>query len=176
LGAQGIAREPDPDARRAKRAAELAQRERTLIALDNVETGLDRDALLDTLSRPRHTAVHITSRQQVAPHRLTSLELEPLEQQDATTLFRDRLRQADVSRQTAADEAALPELLALLGGLPLSVEMTAIYAERQRLPLSEIIREVQEDGLNAEALSFDPRRAPRTRFERSWRTVTPSLQ
>ena len=176
LGAQDIASEPDPAARRAKLAAELAQRERTLIALDNIEKGLDGDALLDTLSRSGHTAVLITSRQQVAPHRLTSLELEPLEQQDATTLFRDRLRQADGSRPTPDDEDNLPQLLALLGGLPLSVEMTATYAGRQRLPLSEIVREVKEDGLNAEALSFDPKRAPRARFERSWRALTSSQQ
>ncbi len=121
-----------------------------------------RDALLDTLSRPaippcssprgsrsRHTGSPVWS--------WSHWNNETPRRSSATVYSKP-----GAPAQHPSDAAALPQLLALLGGLPLSCRVDRDLRRRQRLPLSEIIREVQEDGLNAEALSFDPsaRRAP----------------
>lgn len=70
LGLEQVAALPNPQTRRAALAAALARRERLLLALDNLEPGLDADAALDTLSLRGHTALLLTARQKVAPLRL----------------------------------------------------------------------------------------------------------
>ncbi len=166
----------DPEARRVALAQSLATRPRTLLALDNVEPGLDADALLDTLAVAGHTALLLTARDAVAPERLTALALAPLPDPDAAILFAQRLRQADEARPTRDDEAHIPELVEAVGGLPLAIELTAAYAGVQQLPLAAVKAELDADGLNAAAYRTNPKKAPLIRFDRSWRVLTPAQQ
>ena len=137
LGHEPVAALADAQARRAGLAAALAQQKRLLLALDNVEPGLDADALLDTLAVRGHTALLLTARQQIAPHRLRAIELPPLPPPEGASLFRERLGQIDAARPNAQDEPAIPNLLAAVGGLPLAIELTAAYAGMQRLALEQ---------------------------------------
>ena len=91
LRLEQVAALPDPLARSAALAAALAQCKRLLLALDNLEPGLDADAALDTLSIRGHTALLLTARQKVAPQRLRAVELAPLPPPDGASLFRQRL-------------------------------------------------------------------------------------
>ncbi len=176
LGHEPVAALADAQARRAGLAAALRQQKRLLLALDNVEPGLDADALLDTLAVPGHTALLLTARQQVAPHRLRAIELPPLPPPEGASLFRARLGQIDAARPNAQDEPAIPKLLAAVGGLPLAIELTAAYAGMQRLALAQVLREVEHDGLSAAAFRADAKRALLTRFERSWQALSPRHQ
>lgn len=108
-------------------------RPRLLLALDNVEPGLDAGAVLDTLAGGRATLL-LTSRGAVAPGRLQAFPLEPLADPAAVQLFTQRLHQADPTRPTPDDTLAIPALAGLLGGLPLAIELAAAYAGIQRRP------------------------------------------
>jgi tetratricopeptide (TPR) repeat protein len=176
LGLEQVAALPNPQARRAALGTALAQQKRLLLALDNLEPGLDADAALDTLSVRGHTALLLTARQKVAPLRLRAVELPPLPPPDGASLFRQRLGQIDAARPTAEDEPAIPALLAAVGGLPLAIELTAAYAGMQRLALERMLRELEQDGLNAAAYRADPKRALPVRFERSWLALAPRRQ
>lgn len=179
LGLDAVAAQADPDACRAALMRALATRKRTLLALDNVEPGLDADALLDTLAVTGHTALLLTAREAVAPERLQSLILAPLPDPDAAKLFAQMLHRAAEQkgdeRPTADDTAAITALVEAEGGLPLAIELTAAYAGVQRLPLGAVLAELGADGLNA-AFHMNPRKAPMTRFDRSWRALTPTQQ
>jgi tetratricopeptide (TPR) repeat protein len=171
-----VAAQPDPLARRMALEAALAQQQRLLLALDNLEPGLDADAVLDTLAVRGHTALLLTTRQKVAPLRLRAVELVPLPPPDGASLFMARLSQIDAARPTDQDRPALPKLLEAMGGLPLAIELTAAYAGVQRLSLESVLREVETDGLNAAAFRADPKRALLARFERSWTALAATQQ
>ena len=176
LGHEPVEALADAQARRAGLAAALARQKRLLLALDNVEPKLDADALLDTLAVRGHTALLLTARQQIAPHRLRAIALPPLPPPEGESLFRERLGQIDAARPNAQDEPAIPKLLAAVSGLPLAIELTAAYAGMQRLALEHVLREVEHDGLHAAAFRADSKRALLTRFERSWLALMPRQQ
>ncbi len=178
MGAEQVAALPDAERRRTALRAALADpaRPRLLLALDNLEPDLDADAVLDTLGGGQATLL-LTARQAVSPARLTALTLDPLPDPDAVTLFTQRLRQVDPARPRPEEQGDLEALVRLVGGLPLAVELAAAYAGVQRRPLSEIVAEVRQDGLEAGALNeTDPlrvaRRGVRPRFDRSWRVLS----
>lgn len=171
-----VAAQPDSQVRRVALAQALAQRERLLLALDNIEPDLDAGIVLDTLAVEGHTALLLTARHAVVPHRLTPIEIKPLAELDARILFVQQLQKHNPARPTSQDEAALPDLLAALGGLPLALELTAAYAGLQRLPLADVLREVEDDGLHASTFQGDPQRALGARFDRSWRKLAPRQQ
>ncbi|HLW02283.1 MAG TPA: TIR domain-containing protein [Ktedonobacterales bacterium] len=176
LGLEQVATLADPQARRAALANALAQHQRLLLALDNIEPGLDADAVLDTLAVRGHTALLLTARQKVVPLRLRAIELAPLPPPDGASLFRERLGQIDAARPNAQDEPAIATLLAAVSGLPLAIELTASYAGLQRFSLERVQRELEQDGLNAAAYRIDPKKALLTRFERSWLALVPRQQ
>jgi tetratricopeptide (TPR) repeat protein len=174
-----VAAQVDPDARRAGLAVALHDRPLTVLAFDNVEPGLDADALLDTLAVGGHTALLLTARGAVAPDRLQALTLAPLPDPDAAALFAQRLRQTDETRPTREDEENVASLVGAVGGLPLALELTAAYAGVQHLPLTAVTAELEADGLNAAAYHMSPKqvnKAPVARFDRSWRALTASQQ
>ena len=156
-----------------------AQGKRLLLALDNIEPGLDAETLLETLAVRSRTALLLTARQKVAPQRVFAIDLAPLPPDDSRALFLERLAQAGGATPTLADEEALAALLASVGGLPLALELTAAYAGVQRLSLAAVARELEQDGLHALAFGDakrDPKRALLKRFERSWAALTPRQQ
>ena len=110
LGHEQVAALADAQARRAALAAALAQQKRLLLALDNVEPGLDADALLETLAVRGHTALLLTARQQIAPHRLRAIALAAA----AAARGRKPLQgapgaQIDAARPNAAGRASHPQ-------------------------------------------------------------------
>ena len=176
LGLEAVKTRPDPQMRRVALAQALAKCKRVLLALDNIEPGLDAEAVLETLAVRGHTALLLTARHKVAPLRLKVIELTPLPQPDAEKLLVERLHQVDASRPTVEEMPAIPALLEALGGLPLALEVTAAYAGIQRRTLQQVADELKADGLSAQALRADPKRAPLVRFERSWKVLTVSQQ
>lgn len=180
LGHDQVAAQPQPQQRRDMLRAALSLQQRMLLALDNLEPKLDAATVLDTLSVPGHTVLLLTARQKVTPYRLRAIELAPLPSPDGASLFRERLGQIDATRPSAQDEAVLPKLLEAVGGLPLAIELTAAYAGAQHMALEVVLREMEQDGINASTFSIDPtaptlrinaRRSLKTRFERSWQVL-----
>jgi len=86
--------------RRVQLVQALAARPRTLLALDNLEVDLDSETLVSTLSIAGHTALLLTARQAIAPGLVTRLDLAPLPEPDAATLFRQTLARNDASRSS----------------------------------------------------------------------------
>lgn len=178
LELNGIAAEADPEKRHVMLAHALAQRQRLLLALDNLEPDLDAEAVLNVLAVHGHTTILLTARQAVAPERLITIVLHPLEQPDAEVLFMQRLTQRDPSRPTTEDRQLIPTLVEEVGGLPLAIELTAAYAGVQRLRLNLVLQEVRSDLLDTMALRGprDSKRGLRQCFDRSWQVLTPNQQ
>jgi tetratricopeptide (TPR) repeat protein len=166
----------DPDIQRIALANTLTQVPRLLLALDNVEPQLDAEVLLNTLTVPGHTALLLTARQAITPEKVTSIMLSPLSILDAVQLFIQRLKQVDENRPVKNDNMWIPQIIAILGGLPLAIELVAAYAGGQRLPLTQILFELEQDKLEAPSLNFDAKRALRSRFKRSWAVLSPQEQ
>lgn len=172
------------ETRRTELAKALAQFPHLLLALDNVEPRLDAEVLLVTLSVPGHTTLLLTARQAIAPERLRSITLQPLPNLHAEKLFFTRLKQVDHGqteengtdkeplRTFSNEEMWAPLIVLELGGLPLAIELVAGYTGIQKIPLSEVLRELSEDKLQAVPLNFDAKRAIRNCFDRSWRVLS----
>ena len=172
LGHDDLAALTDLAALRQRLAAALRSHPRTLLALDNVEPGLDAEAALRTLTAPGHTTLLLTAREQVAPQLVYALPLAPLPAPDAARLFAQRLDQATGgARPTAADEPGIPGLAAAVGGLPLAVELLAADAGTQGKTLTALRAELDAAGVNAEAFRADPKRTVTKTFDRSWETL-----
>lgn len=171
LGLEAIAETAQADAQRVALGQALAQRPRTLLAFDNVEQGLDVGQLLEIVSISGRTAIVLTSREVVLPHRTLSRSLGPLTAEAGETLYITRLRQRDPSRPTEAEKQLVPVLVAAVGGLPLALELLAAYAGIQRCLVDDEVQQLQADGVSAAALRSEPERALALIFERSWRAL-----
>jgi tetratricopeptide (TPR) repeat protein len=148
LGMDQVATLTDQMARRAALTNALSRRERLLLALDNLEPTLDAETALSALAVPGATVLLVTGREKIEPPQLTEIiELPPLEVPDACALFVQRLHQTDQGRPTPADELDVPRLLALMGGLPLVIELTAAYAGVMGFSLEAVRQEIEHDGL-----------------------------
>jgi tetratricopeptide (TPR) repeat protein len=177
LGREDVLAEQDPARRRAALAAALARRPKTLLALDNVEPGLDAEAAPQTLAVPAHTTLLLTARAHVATHLLGVIDVPPLPAPDAAALFAERLAQAtDNARPTTAEQADIPPVAAAVGGLPLAVELLAAYAGTQKTALADLRAELETEGIDATAFRTDPRRTLAKTFDRSWRVLAPRQQ
>ncbi|WIG59789.1 MAG: hypothetical protein OJF49_002536 [Ktedonobacterales bacterium] len=172
-----IAEVADPDTRRVALTDALAERPRTLIALDNVEPALPAAALLDALAVPGHVALLLTARDAIPDARLTPLVLSPLDDVPAAEMFARILAQnTEGARPTAEERPELDAIVEELGGLPLAIELTAAYAGVQGLSLPDIRAQHARDGINAAAFKSNPRKAIVSRFDRSWDVLTPAQQ
>src|SRR5262249_23033502 len=133
-------------------AAALYSRPQTLLALDNVEPGLDADVALQTLRAPGHTTMLLTAREPVAPQLVEVIHLPPLPSPQAAELFEKRLRrETGGTRPTAQDEAEVVPLVEAVGGLPLAVELLAADAAQQGTALVALREEFAQAGINAAA-------------------------
>jgi len=116
----------------------LQGRRRCLVILDNVEQIADEVAeLLAAWSRRvPEVAFLLTSRIRI--HGAESVPLMPMPvKTDAMQLFLDRVRQARPGhRVNPAEQAAAEEICALLGGLPLALELAAVRV--RVMPLTKI--------------------------------------
>ncbi|HEU5374478.1 MAG TPA: NB-ARC domain-containing protein, partial [Ktedonobacteraceae bacterium] len=156
--------------------SELTRFPRLLLVLDNIEPQLDVEALLNTLDIPDHTVLLLTSRQTLAPEKLTVLQLRPLADNDAVFLFTQRIKQVDANRSLQDETKEISAIITALGGLPLAIELVAAYAGIQCLPLSQILLELEQDKVEATSLNFDSRKALLSRFHRSWIALSPQEQ
>jgi hypothetical protein len=154
--------------RRALSAA-LRTRPRTLVALDNVEPGLDAEEALQTLSAPGHTTLLLTAREPVAPQLVAAIPLAPLPFPEAAQLFTQRLAQdTNGARPTPEEATQVGPLVEAVGGLPLAVELLAADVGRQGTTLSSVRAELEQKGINAAAFRADPKRTVTEVFDRSW--------
>jgi len=110
----------------------VASRGRCLVVLDNVEQIASE--LVPTIARglaaTEHAHVVLTSRERLGMAGERVFELAPMSDDDARALY---LARAEASRPrlslSEADRDALPEVLRLLDGLPLAIELAAARAE-----------------------------------------------
>ncbi|MET8446498.1 tetratricopeptide repeat protein [Streptomyces sp. NPDC005209] len=109
----------------------LAQRQdRTLLILDNVS---DPSQFLPLLPEGGHHAVLITSRDRPDSLAIRLMGLEPLDKDDSAALVAGALRSADEHDDRPVREpAALRELIALCGYLPLALQIAAAMLRRRR--------------------------------------------
>jgi tetratricopeptide (TPR) repeat protein len=164
------------DVRRALAAA-LRNRPRTLLALDNVEPGLDVEATLQSLSMREHTTLLLTAREAVAPGQVSAIPLAPLPAPEASELFAQRLGQeTNNTRPTAEEAGQIPALVEAVGGLPLAVELLAIDAAKQQTALVSLQGELAQAGINAAAFHADPRSSVTQVFDRSYLRLPSSEQ
>lgn len=176
---QGVATEPDPARKRLLLAADLAEGKRILLALDNIEPGLDVETLCKTLHTRDHTVLLLTARQYVVPQQARTINVNPLTPDQARTLFLHHFQPPEGTELMPEDQKALATLLEAFGGLPLALELTANYARIQKFRLTTIVQEIEDDGLDALALRDDEHSVERTllkRFERSWIVLSPYQQ
>ena len=172
LQLEQVLAQPSPHKRRAALAASLTvQSDPSLLALDNIEPGLDAEAVLETLARRGHTTLLLTARQPILSHQMVAFDLQPLKSEAARALYLTRLNQAE-SHLLPNEEMALASLLGSLGNVPLAIELTAAYAGMQFLGLEQVEQKVRSDGLNALAL-HDSRKVY---FERSWAALPTRVQ
>jgi NB-ARC domain len=171
LGLDAVAGEADGERRRLLLARTLALRPQTLLALDNVETGLDAHHLITTLLIDGHTIVLLTARQRVDAPIDQHLAVSPLPDTTGADLVADRLHRVDGTRPDAADCSVLAPLAQALGGIPLGLELTAAYAGSQKLGLAQVLAEIQHDGVAAL-----PLQRLRARFDRPWQVLTERQQ
>jgi tetratricopeptide (TPR) repeat protein len=166
--------QPTPQKRRGVLAAALAEQQRSLLALDNIEPGLNMDAVLETLVIRGHALLLLTARQRIPSQRVVSFDLAPLHPADARTLFLKRLGWADVPL-LPQEEDTLPALMDALGRLPLALELTAAYAGMQLPGLERLVHEIRSVGFNA-AAGQDSTELLLTCLERSWAALPTRVQ
>lgn len=165
-----IAKLSKREEKRVRLGHALTQARGILLTLDNVEAELSIDPIIQTLAVPGHTVLLLTARQTLAPYKLNVVELRPLELATAQRLFVARLQQVDPTRPSPEEASALSDLLGLLDGLPLALELTATYAGLQKVALERIAQEVAAERLNATALD-SPDGSIRACFDRSWQAL-----
>ena len=175
VGRDDIASLSDVAGLRHALSAVLRSRPRTLLTLDNIEPGLDIEAMLSILAVPGHTTLLLTSRSHIAPSLVYSFLLAPLATPDAISLFAHRLEQTTGgARPDAADRTAIPALVETVDGLPLAIELLAAYAGMQHMPLTVLLTELDRDSINSAALRPDPQRAIASSFARTMNVLSPS--
>lgn len=106
----------------------LGARGRCLIILDNVEPVVEhvRRVIVPWLERCPHARFLITSRVRLGVRGEEVLQLEPMTDDEALTLFRDRARDGRPASPTSETDAASErDLVALLEGMPLALELAA---------------------------------------------------
>jgi tetratricopeptide (TPR) repeat protein len=167
-----VAQMPTAEQRRALLIRHLAQRPRTLLAIDNLEPGLPADILVPALTIPGHTALLLTARHHISANLPTQLTLPPLPETDAGTLLRQRLHQADQTRPTPEDLRLLPAVAQLLDGLPLALEVTAAYVGGQKHSMQRVLDDLQAHHLQAIPVA----ERLHVCFQRSWQVLTASQQ
>ncbi len=159
LDAWGTTIDPAALARAQEPAAAVAVRERALrerlrpsggappaaalVLLDNVEEGLPLAQVLATLGALGVTVL-TTSRHRPDVPGLELLRLDVLEPGPALILFGDRYREAGGDWREARDSGPAGQSVALLGYLPLAIELAAAYAALAGLGVAELAAELAE--------------------------------
>lgn len=129
--------------RLARLAETLSRRGHTLVVLDNLEHLLPQasESVLRLLRLAPDAQVLVTSRRSTDLPEEQALRLAPLSSEQARTLF---LRHAP--REAALPEEDLDQLLAVLDGLPLALQLAA--ARLDVLSLAELLRRLQAGKLS----------------------------
>ena len=154
----------------------IAGRGACLVILDNFEqVARHADETLGRwLDRAADARFVVTTREVLGLAGETTFALAPLPAPDATALF---VRRAKAARSDflpgADDEAAIPQLVKLLDGLPLAIELAAARV-RVMPPRALLARMDQRFKLLAAAGARHDRQATlRAAFDASWELLTP---
>jgi predicted ATPase/class 3 adenylate cyclase len=156
----------------AARVAEvIAARGHCLIILDNTEQVIPdvAQAIAKWLDGSPAAAFLVTSRQSLGVQGERVQVLDPLSTQEAQELFRSRAGDAAPGLALGSDdEAALRELVQMLDGLPLAIELAAARARVMR-PRALVTRMNERFRLLAAPGARDGRQATlRATFDWSW--------
>ena len=138
-----------------------------LVLLDNVEEGLPLGPVLATLGA-LDVSVLATSRHLPAVSGLNVLRLEVLEPGPALALFAARFREAGGDWQEVRDAEPAGQSVALLGNLPLAIELAASYAALANLRITDLSDElVEHNRLDPLTPATDPTRGVRFAFAKT---------
>jgi hypothetical protein len=133
----------NPRARQEALTNALRQRQRTLIALDNIERGSDVEALLQFLVIPDHVSLLVTSRQNFEVANLKPITLDPLSDEFAERLFLQNLKQNDPNRGGVNEIEAIRRFIKLLDKIPLVIELEAAYIAEKQISFETAIEYLQ---------------------------------
>lgn len=152
---------------RAVRRALQAQP--TLLVVDNLETAVDVQALvegLDRLSRP--TKVLFTTRHRVTDfEQVTSVTLHALPGEDALAFLHYHARERNITAILQASSEDLFRIAHVTGGNPLAIKLVA--GQATTLPLSQILADLAAARTGA-------REFYRYIFDYSWKQLTDAAQ
>lgn len=156
----------------------LAARGACLLVVDNAEQV--RDAVAELLPRwlAQAPRLHVLVTSRLALHLPGEwlVDVPPLPQADATALFADRARAAGAALGGAASDLAIAELVVLVDGLPLALELAA--ARTRAMPPAQIVRRLASgrQTLSHPAQGGGRHDALRATIDWSWRLLTPQEQ
>ena len=184
LAPEELARAQDPAAASALRERALAARLRpaggaalpALVLLDNVEEGLPLAALIATLGALDVTVL-VTARHRPSVPGLTLRPLDVLDPDAARTLFAERYTQAGGAWEAARDGDAAARIAALLGRLPLAIELAAADAALDGAGVAALADHLAaRNRLDPLTDPTDPQRGVRFAFGQSYAKLTPPIQ
>lgn len=142
-----------PTAVKRQVAAEWLADERVLVVLDNLETVLDRDALVaalfEILGRGK---ILVTSREEVVHPRARTLPVDGLSTRDGIDfLTRTAERQNNQALLTAGQDI-LARIHRVAGGAPLAMLLMSGQMDYQ--PVGQVLRIIEEAGYNEVSYGF----------------------
>jgi hypothetical protein len=121
--------------------------------------------------------VGTTSRHRPDVPGLDLLRLEALEAGPALTLLRNRYREAGGDWEEARDVGPAGQSVALLGDLPLAIELAAAYAALADLSIADLAAELTEHRrLDSLAPALDPQRGVPFAFAKTTEHLDPATQ
>lgn len=178
LGLQtpGLSSGMDIERLRTTIAQTLMAHARILIALDNIEPGLNSDVVFTTLAIPDHTTLLATARYAVLSGKILRQDVARLSTQAGTALFAHRLAQCAPQRPTDQDTATIPSLVDLVGGLALAVELLAAYVGNHHLSVQDVLDDMESHSTRTSAIHHDPYTMVTATFDRSWNRLSRSQQ
>jgi len=152
----------------------MAGRGACLVIVDNFEQVADHaEATLGRwLERAPEARFIVTTRERLGIVGEDTLALPPLPAGDAATMLHERAASAGAAPFTAQDEAAVPQLVALLDGLPLALELAA--SRMRVLPPAQLLPRMGErfNVLTSARGRHDRQATLRATLDWSWDLLT----
>jgi tetratricopeptide (TPR) repeat protein len=191
--AEVAATEGDPEAAAAFRERALRSRLRlsdasgplpALVLLDNVEEGLPLARALAALGQAGLTAL-VTARHLPTLSTVALLRLDVLDPDPAAALFAARYQERGGAWDAARDAAPTAQIVALLGGLPLAIELAAADAALEGQGVAALAAQLAEhDRLDplidpadpTDPTKSDPTKSVRVTFSQSFEKLAEPLR
>ena len=147
----------------------LLASKRVLVALDNLETVADKDALVAAVAQILgQSKLLLTSRHYVKHEQVFTLDLAGLPKEEGVIFLRQNGKERNVATVAQADRAQLAEIYTVTGGAPLAMKLVIGQVSRQ--PLAVVLGALQKASLKGQDYEFY-----RFVYQHSWDALeTPS--